>query len=367
MVHVSRVHPPAAPTVPNSGEKIVGRGSPINPANRFEPLHYERDEWCDSIDQPHIRTQIFRDDTQTIIARNQSPDVGFETSINPYRGCEHGCAYCYARPTHEYLGFSAGLDFESKILVKMNAAALLSQELNRPSWRPQTVTMSGVTDCYQPIERKLKITRACLQVLADFRNPTFIVTKNHLVTRDSDILASLAAHDAVGVTISITTLDANLAQKLEPRASNPRSRLAAIRELSAAHIPVGVNVAPIIPGLTDHEIPSIVSAAAEAGAFFAYYTIVRLPLAVSTIFVNWLENHFPDRKSAVIRRIQSMRGGKLNDSAFGRRMRGEGILAEQIQQVFRVACRRAGLKQDHPELNTKAFRRIEPNQMGLDL
>ena len=366
-MHVTLMHSPAAPSLSGWGEEIVGRGSSINPVNRFEPLHYDVDEWCDPGSPPHIRTQLFRDDTQTIIARNQSPDIGFETSINPYRGCEHGCAYCYARPTHEYLGFSAGVDFESKILVKLNAATLLAAELNRPGWRPQTVTMSGVTDCYQPIERRLKITRACLQVLVDFRNPTFIVTKNHLVTRDCDLLASLAAHEAAGVTISITTLDACLAQKLEPRASSPRSRLAAIRELAEANIPVGVNVAPIIPGLNDHEIPAILNAAAEAGARFAYYTIVRLPLAVSTIFINWLETHFPDRKNTVLRRIQSMRGGKLNESAFGRRMRGEGILAEQIRRIFEVGCRRAGLKHDHVELNTKAFRRIEQNQLGLDL
>ncbi|MGA7124738.1 MAG: PA0069 family radical SAM protein, partial [Chthoniobacterales bacterium] len=321
------MHSSPPPNLSGWGEKIMGRGSSINPVNRFEPLHYDLDEWCDPPSQPHIRTQLFRDDSQSIIARNQSPDVGFETSINPYRGCEHGCAYCYARPTHEYLGFSAGVDFESKILVKLNAATLLAAELNRPGWQPQTVTMSGVTDCYQPIERKLKITRSCLQVLADFRNPTFIVTKNHLVTRDIDLLGSLAAHRAAGVTVSVTTLDAGLAQKLEPRASNPRSRLAAIRELASANIPVGVNVAPIIPGLTDHEIPSILTAAGEAGAQFAYYTIVRLPMAVSTIFINWLETHFPDRKNTVLRRIQSMRGGKLNESVFGKRMRGEGILA----------------------------------------
>ena len=366
-MHVTHMHTSAAPNLSGWGEKILGRGSSINPVNRFEPLHYDVDEWCDPESPPHIRTQLFHDDTQTIIARNQSPDVGFETSVNPYRGCEHGCAYCYARPTHEYLGFSAGIDFESKILVKLNAASLLAAELNRPSWRPQTVTMSGVTDCYQPIERKLKITRACLQVLADFRNPTFIVTKNHLVTRDCDLLATLAAHGAAGVTISITTLDASLAQKLEPRASNPRSRLAAIRELANANIPVGVNVAPIIPGLNDYEVPAILTAAAEAGARFAYYTIVRLPLAVSTIFINWLETHFPDRKNTILRRIQSMRGGKLNESEFGRRMRGEGILAEQIRKIFEVGCRRAGLDQDHVELNTKAFRRIEANQLGLDL
>jgi DNA repair photolyase len=362
-VHLIRVHASDHPASPAS--KIVGRGAGINPANRFEALHYDEDEWCEPSESAHIRTQIFRDDSQTIISRNQSPDVGFETSLNPYRGCEHGCAYCYARPTHEYLGFSAGLDFESKILVKLNAAELLRTELSRLSWRPQTLTLSGVTDCYQPIERKLKITQSCLQVLAEFLNPTFIVTKNHLVTRDIDLLRGLAAHNAAGVTISVTTLDAGLAQKLEPRASSPRSRLAAIRELASANIPVGVNVAPIIPGINDHEIPNIVASSAEAGARFAYYTIVRLPLAVSTIFVDWLETHFPDRKNTVIRRIQSIRGGKMNDSTFGRRMRGEGILADQIRQVFQVACRRARLNEEHVELSTTSFRRIEANQLAL--
>jgi DNA repair photolyase len=363
-VHLIRVNASDNPGSP--AKKVVGRGAGINPANRFEALHYDQDEWCDPSAPVHLRTQILRDDTQTIISRNQSPDVGFETSVNPYRGCEHGCAYCYARPTHEYLGFSAGLDFESKILVKLNAPELLRAELSRPSWRPQTLTLSGVTDCYQPIERKLKITRSCLQVLAEFRNPTFIVTKNHLVTRDIDVLGSLAVHNAAGVTVSVTTLDAELAQKLEPRASSPRSRLAAIRELATANIPVGVNVAPIIPGINDHEIPSIVAGAAEAGARFAYYTIVRLPLAVSTIFVDWLETHFPDRKDTVLRRIRSIRGGKLNESTFGRRMRGEGILADQIRQVFHVACRRAHLNEEHVELSATAFRRIEPNQLVLE-
>ena len=348
------------------------RGAGDNPVNRFEKIQIDPDvDWNPDDEyggRPQgPRTEFFKDHSQTVITRNDSPDVGFTTSLNPYRGCEHGCIYCYARPTHEFLGFSAGLDFESKIMVKEDAPGLLRTELMSPKWQPQVIFMSGVTDCYQPVEAKLKLTRRCLKVLAEFRNPVFIITKNHLVTRDCDLLANLAAHEAAGVTVSITTLDASLAQKLEPRASNPRSRLSAIRELANANIPVGVNVAPIIPGLNDHEVPAILTAAAEAGAQFAYYTIVRLPLAVSTIFINWLEAHFPDRKNTVLRRIQSMRGGKLNESAFGRRMRGEGVLAEQIRKIFEVGCRRAGLNQDHVELNTKAFRRIEANQLGLDL
>src|ERR1700730_14624066 len=359
---------PSTPPNPSGwGEKIVGRGSSINPVNRFEPLHYDVDEWCDSASPNPIRTQLFHDDTQTIIARNQSPDVGFETSVNPYRGCEHGCAYCYARPTHEYLGFSAGIDFESKILVKPNAADLLAAALARPSWKPQHLALSGVTDAYQPIERKLQITRSCLRVLAEFRNPVIVVTKNHLVTRDADYLAELASVEASSVTLSITTLDPRLAQILEPRASAPSHRLDAIAKLRAAGVPVGVNIAPIIPGLNDHEIPKIAEAAAAAGAEFACYTIVRLPLTVAPIFVAWLENHFPDRKDKILGQIRSIRNGKLNTAEFGQRMRGDGPLAEQIGQMFHVSCRRSRLNRVHRELSTAAFRRVVPNQLELAL
>ena len=233
-------------------------------------------------------TQYFRDGTKSIITRNNSPDVGFETSLNPYRGCEHGCIYCYARPTHEYLGFSAGLDFESKIMVKTNAPELLRAELESPRWQPQTLVLSGVTDPYQPVERKLRITRGCLEVLAKFRNPVAIITKNHLVTRDIDLLRELAASNAVAVNISVTSLDPNLQRVLEPRTTSPQGRLDAIRQLRAANIPVGVMVAPIIPGLTDHEVPKILDACAKAGAQFAGYTIVRLPWAVAPLFEHWL-------------------------------------------------------------------------------
>jgi len=344
-----------------------GRGATINPADRFTALHYERDEFSATEDDRPLPTEFFRDDTQSIISRNNSPDVGFETSVNPYRGCEHGCAYCYARPTHEYLGFSAGLDFESKILVKLKAGSLLREELSKPSWKPQVVVLSGVTDCYQPIERKLRLTRSCLEVLAEFRNPVAIVTKNFLVTRDIDLLQCLATHRAAIVTISITTLEADLAAKLEPRASTPRARLAAVRELAQADIPVGVNVAPVIPGLNDHEIPRIIQAAAEAGAHCAHYTIVRLPFAVSEIFPAWLRSHFPERAETVLGRIRSMRNGKLNSSEFGQRMRGEGLLAEQIRQLFEVACRRFRLNERDFQLSCDAFRRVERNQLSLEL
>jgi DNA repair photolyase len=259
---------------------------------------------------------------------------------------------------HEYLGFSAGLDFESKILVKQNAPELLRKELSSSRWKPQVLAMSVATDCYQPVERKLRITRRCLEVLAEFRNPVAVVTKNHLVTRDIDLLSELAHYDAAVVMVSLTTLDDDLRRVMEPRTSRPARRLAAIEALAQAGIPVGVMIAPIIPGLTDHEIPALLSAAAEAGASFAAYTPVRLPYAVRPLFEDWLERHFPERKEKVLNRIRSMRGGKLNDPRFGSRMRGEGIFAEQIAQLFSISRRRAGIGEKHsPKLSTAAFRR----------
>jgi DNA repair photolyase len=343
-----------------------GRGATINPANRFEALHYEVEDWCEpDAEQRSLRTQFLQDDSRSIISYNNSPDVGFDASLNPYRGCEHGCAYCYARPTHEYLGFSAGIDFESRILVKLNAAELLAAEMAKPSWTPQHLALSGVTDAYQPIERKLQITRSCLRVLAEFRNPVIVITKNHLITRDADHLGDLARVNASAVTLSITTLDPKLARIMEPRASSPAQRLDAIAKLHEAGIPVGVNVAPIIPGLNEHEIPGITTAAAKAGAQFASYTIVRLPLTVAPVFVAWLENHFPDRKEKVLSRIRAMRNGKLNNPDFGARMRGDGPMAEEIRQMFEISCRRTGLNRERTVLSTTAFRRILPNQMEL--
>src|SRR5436190_893766 len=263
---------------------IRGRGATMNPANRFVQIQLERDPDFDPAEDLAPGTQVFKDETASIIAYNDSPDVGFTASINPYRGCEHGCIYCYARPTHEYLGFSAGLDFESRIMVKEKAPELLRQELFSPKWKPQVIAMSGVTDCYQPIERKLKLTRRCLEVLAEFRNPVCIITKNHLVTRDIDFLAELARHNAVIVNVSITTLDATLTPKLEPRASLPAHRLAAVRELSQAGVPVNVLVAPVIPAITDFEMVNILAAAAEAGAVSAGYLPLRLPWAVAPLF-----------------------------------------------------------------------------------
>jgi DNA repair photolyase len=352
--------------MPPEPTTIHGRGATLNPANRFELLRYEPDDWCEAQDpQKTIRTQYLRDDSQSVISYNDSPDLDFDASLNPYRGCEHGCAYCYARPTHEYLGFSAGLDFESRILVKTRAPDLLRAELTHPSWKPQCLVLSGVTDAYQPIEKKLRITRDCLRVLADFRNPTFVVTKNHLVTRDCDYLGELAAANASGVAISITTLDPDLARLLEPRASNPSFRLEAVATLHKAGIPVGVNVAPIIPGLNDHEIPNLLRAAAVAGAQFAAYTMIRLPLAVAPIFVAWLGTHFPDRKEKILTRIRSLRDGELNSSKFGSRMRGDGPVAEQVRQLFQVSCRRFLLDRAHVKISAAAFRRFSPDQPEL--
>jgi DNA repair photolyase len=331
---------------------IKGRGASFNPKNRFEKLEYELDE--SEGDRP--RTMFLADDSRSIITHNNSPDVGFETSLNPYRGCEHGCAYCFARPTHEYLGFSAGLDFETKIVVKHQAPELLKRELSSPRWKPQVLAMSGVTDCYQPIERKLEITRRCAEILADFRNPVAVITKNHLVTRDIDHYAELARHRAVVVNISITTLDAELAKKLEPRASTPQRRLAAIEELSAAGIPTRVLMAPCVPGLTDHEMPRLFSAAAKAGAFGAGYVPLRLPWAVAPIFQNWLERNYPDRAEKILGRVREMRGGKLNDPRFGSRMRGEGFYAIQMHSMFEISLRKAGFSNDFRDLSTASFR-----------
>jgi DNA repair photolyase len=336
---------------------IRGRGTAANPPNRFELLVHERDP-CEPVeDAPAPATQFLRDATRSIISRNDSPDVGFDASINPYRGCEHGCSYCYARPTHEYLGFSAGLDFETKILVKENAPELLRRELSSRRWKPQVLSLSGVTDCYQPIERRLKITRRCLEVLAEFRNPVGIVTKNHLVARDVDLLGELARHDAAMVFLSLTSLDAKLLRKLEPRASHPEARLEAIRELTNAGIPTGVMVAPVIPALTDHEIPAILAAVAEAGGKCAGYTVLRLPFAVKSLFEQWLDQHFPERKDKVLGRIRETRGGKLNDARFGSRMKGEGAFAEMIREMFLLARRRVGIGAHPPKLSTASFRR----------
>ena len=345
--------------------KIKGRGTAENPTNRFEKVWKTRDpEWTEE-DDPGPHTEFLKDSSRSIISYNDSPDLGFSASLNPYRGCEHGCVYCYARPTHEYLGMSAGLDYESKIMVKLDAPELLKAELASPRWEPQVLVMSGNTDCYQPVERRLQITRKCLQVLAECRNPVAVITKNHLVARDIDIFQELARYHAVVVTLSVTTLRNEIASTLEPRASRPKARLGAIEALAKAGIPVGVNVAPIIPGLTDHEMPAILKEAYAAGARSAGFTMVRLPYAVKSLFSEWLERHFPDAKAKVLHRIREVRGGKLYDAKFGSRFRGEGVYARQTEQFFSVACIKAGFGHDRAELSIDSFRRPLGPQLNL--
>src|SRR5262245_44311702 len=347
-----------------STEKIRGRGAASNPGNRFDKASYERSEW-DEPGDPSVQTVFLKDETRSIIVYNDSPDVGFNASINPYRGCEHGCVYCYARPNHEYLGFSAGIDFETKILVKEDAPELLRKELASRNWEPQVIAISGVTDAYQPIERRLQLTRRCLEVLADFRNPVVIITKNELVTRDIDLLSKLALVDGVLVFVSVTSLDSELARELEPRASQPTRRLAAIESLSAAGVPVGSLIAPVIPGLTDHEMPAILSAVAKAGAMAAGYVPLRLPYGVAPLFEEWLTLHRPLQKEKVLNRIREIRGGRLNDPNFVDRMQGKGAYAEHISELFEVSCRKAGLNAKRPTLSANAFRRPGPQQLGL--
>jgi DNA repair photolyase len=338
--------------------QIRGRGAAHNPPNRFVQMDFVPDyEHVDPDDEPAPRTLFLRDATRTIIARNDSPDVGFDASVNPYRGCEHGCIYCFARPTHEYFGLSAGLDFETKIFVKEDAPELLRRALANPRYEPGVIAMSGVTDCYQPIERKLRLTRGCLEVLAEFRNPTSLITKNHLVTRDIDILGEMARWNGASVNVSITSLDEKLQRVMEPRTSTPKKRLDAVEKLAAAGVPVRVLAAPMIPGLNDHELPAIIKASAEAGAREVHYIPLRLPFVLKELFETWLETHFPERKEKVLHRVREIRGGKLNDPNFGSRMRGEGQYADQLRTLHHAACRKAGLAMEMPKLSTEHFHR----------
>jgi DNA repair photolyase len=349
----------------NTPPPLRSRGSATNPKNRFESIERvpEPPEDSDEVSAPH--TQFYPDSSKSLIAFNDSPDVGFDASINPYRGCEHGCVYCYARPTHEYLGFSAGLDFETKIMVKEDAPGLLRKELSRPKWQPQLVALSGNTDCYQPVEKQKQLTRRCLEVLLEFRNPVVIVTKNYLVTRDIDILSQLAEFECIGVTISLSTLDAKLAASMEPRASRPARRLEAIRKLADAGVPVGYLQAPMIPGLTDAEAPAIGIAAARAGATFSGYVALRLPFAVKELFEQWLSRHYPDKKDKILHRLREIRGGKLNDPNFKSRMLGEGIYAEQMAKLFELARKKSGITERWPNLTTEHFRRLEKDQLSF--
>jgi len=318
-------------------------------------------------EERRLPTVFLPNETRRIITENDSPDVPFRYSINPYRGCEHGCAYCYARPGHETLGMNAGLDFETRILVKYDAPQLLRGELAARGWRGDPLTMSGVTDCYQPAEREFKLTRGCLQVMLEAQQAVGIITKNVLVLRDMDILAPLARENLAHVYLSITTLDAHLARRLEPRTASPQAKLRAIRELSAAGVPVGVMTAPIIPGLNDHEMPAILAAAKEAGAMSAGYVLLRLPFAVRPIFEDWLTNHYPDKADRVLALIRSTRAGQMNNHEWGKRMRGEGPYAEQIQHSFKIFRAKHGLDRPLAPLDTTRFCPPQPSTGQLRL
>lgn len=336
-----------------------GRGAGGNPANRFERLRLEADfehlDPAEPLAPRTVPTEYFADDSRSIVSENDSPDIPFRYSLNPYRGCAHGCSYCYARPTHEYLGMSAGLDFEAKILVKERAPQLFRDFLARDAWQPEPIVMSGVTDCYQPAERQFRITRQCLEVALEARQPIGIITKNALVTRDLDLLSELASRQLVRVSISITTLDQALTRTLEPRSSSPAARLKAVAELSAAGVPTGVMVAPLIPGLNEAEAAAILRAASEHGASFANYVLLRLPLTVRPIFLEWLERTHPLKRARVEGLLRATHDGQLNSSEFGNRMRGTGEIAQQIRQSFAVFARQFGLDRHLPPLDVSQF------------
>jgi DNA repair photolyase len=347
----------------------------LNPGNRFEGvrLHVLGEELDrDRAERPggrQVSTEVLPDRTRTIINRVESPDVGFNWTVNPYRGCEHGCIYCYARPGHEMLGMSCGLDFETKIMAKHDAPALLRKELSRESWRGEPIIVSGVTDPYQPIEQELRITRGVLEVMAEFRQPVSLITKNRLITRDVDVLSDLARDSAAAAAVSITSLDNRLASNMEPRASAPRERLAAVSALAAAGVPVSVMVAPVVPGLNDEEIPAILKAASEAGASSAGWILLRLPWQIKALFLEWLARHYPERAGKVEGLIREARGGKLYDARPKVRFRGEGERAAQIGATFDVFARRYGLRGRRAGggLSSAAFaeRRARRGQMGL--
>jgi DNA repair photolyase len=343
-----------------------GRGADANPPNRFQAFHVETDDdaWIDDDPRP-LKTVFLRDDSQSVLSPNDARDLSFDYGLNPYRGCEHGCAYCYARTYHEYLGFSAGLDFESKIVVKPDAPELLEKTFSKAGYQPGVISLSGVTDCYQPVERRLELTRRCLEVLARYRNPVIVITKNALVSRDIDHLSELARHGAVAVYLSVTTLDPALARILEPRASSPRARLETIRQLSDAGISAGVSAAPMIPGLNDSEMPAILDAAAAHGAGFAAYSMVRLPGAVADVFDGWLERHRPLARGKILGRIRALHAGALNSSTATVRMRGTGEAAAQWKALFHACCRKHGLSPGTPKMSAESFRRLTPGQGEL--
>ena len=349
------------------GPQTRGRGAKVNMSGRFEPFSRSLfdDGWQGLEDLPAFRTQVFEEHPKTIITRNESPDISFDRSINPYRGCEHGCSYCYARPAHAYMGLSPGLDFETKLFAKANAPELLRAELSARNYVPRTIALGANTDAYQPIERSHRITRRILEVLAEFNHPVGIVTKSALVTRDIDILAPMAKKGLVKVALSVTTLDPKLARAMEPRAAAPMKRLEAIEKLAAAGIPTVVMVAPIIPAVNDAEIEAILKTAQTAGAREAGYVMLRLPLEVRDVFKDWLDSAMPERARKVMSLVKSVRDGKENDAAFGRRMTGTGPYAWTIGRRFELACQRLGLNLTRVKLATGHFRR--PPQPGEQL
>ncbi len=339
--------------------KATGRGANVSPPSRFVRHHavpeVEALLQADP-DRPDPKTEFVFDSSSSIVSENDSPDIGFRYSVNPYRGCEHGCPYCYARPLHEYLGWSAGLDFETKILVKADAPQLLRRWLSRPGWKGEPIAFSGATDCYQPAERRFELTRRCLQVVLEARQPVYVVTKNALVLRDLDLLVELAQRRLVQVSISLTTLDPQLAGRLEPRSSRPHSRLRTLAVLAEHGVPARALIAPVIPGLNDHEVPTLLKAAAEAGAVSASYTLLRLPPSVQPVFLDWLDRNVPAQRRKIENLIRATHGGELDDPRFGFRMCGTGPLAEQIRKTFDVFRSRYGLDRSLPAVDTSQFR-----------
>lgn len=344
-----------------------GRGAQFNPKNKYLKGEYvqEHTESIDDWEYEERKTEYIYDDSRTLVNKVTSPDVGMMYSANPYQGCEHGCIYCYARNSHEYWGYSAGVDFESRIVVKKNAPALLKKFFENKNWEPATISLSGNTDCYQPIERKMKIMRKLLEICLDFRNPVAIITKNALVLRDTDILQELARYNLVRVFSSITSLDEDLRRLLEPRTASYRSRLKVQETLSKSGVPTGIMNAPIIPGLNDHHMNDVLKAASEAGAKWAGYTVVRLNGAIGGIFKDWLYKAFPDRAEKVWNMICACHDGQVNDSRWGNRISGDGKFAELIKAQFRIYCKKYGLNEADNPLNTNDFRRIKQGQLPL--
>ena len=351
--------------------KFKGRGAGSNPPNRFERLHIEENEdtyantEINGGGERKVETVFFKDYSRSVIAKNDSEDIFFDYSVNPYRGCEHGCVYCYARPTHEFLGFSSGVDFESKIMVKQNAAQLLREEFNKKKYIPKLIMISGDTDPYQPVENKLKITRSVLEVCLEYGNPVSIITKNSLILRDLDIIKEMSGLNLISVMLSITTLNKELTSKMEPRTTVPERRLNVVEKMAEAGIPVGVNIAPVIPGLNDNEIPEILKLSAERGASFAGYTMLRLPYSIKELFIEWLERELPDRKEKILNKIREMRGGKLNEAEIGKRFKGQGEQADAIRKLYGLSCKKYRLNERDIDLTTEHFKRRTGIQLEI--